>query len=85
MIELKELLLKSKNLLTKEGIKRELVRGLVSEVINFEIKKEEIEIKKNNIFLRLKPVYKNEVLLNQEKILLKIKETIGKDFLLKFK
>ncbi len=45
MIEIKDLLLKFGSLLNNEEVKKETIRKVVSEIINFPIKKEDIKIK----------------------------------------
>jgi len=78
MIEIKDLLAKFNNiLLSKEG-KKEVIRKIISEIIKIEIKSQDIQIKNNIIYLNIKPIYKNEVFLKQNKILLKFEESFGK-------
>jgi hypothetical protein len=78
MIELKDLLARFNNLLLSEEGKTDTVRNIISEVIGIPIKKEEIRIKNNTVYLNIKPIYKNEIFLKQEQILLKLQEILGK-------
>jgi hypothetical protein len=84
MIEIKDLLSKFDKLLEGTEVKKEIVRKTISETLNIPIKKEEIEIKNNSVFLKIKPIYKNELLMKQEKILLELEKVLGqrtpKDF-----
>lgn len=74
MIEIKDLLLKFSNLILKEEVKREVTRTVISEVIHYDIKPEEIKIKNNIIYLNIKPIYKSQILIKKEEIFNKLKE-----------
>ncbi len=76
MIEIKDLLAKYEKLLFSEESKRESVRQAVSETIGVSLKPEDIRIKNGTVYLDLKPIYKNELLLKKEKILEKIGRNI---------
>ena len=78
MIEIKELLLRFGDILNNEEIKIETIREIISRVVNFQLKKEEIEIKNGTVFLNIKPIYKNEIYLKKENILKEIKNSLGK-------
>jgi hypothetical protein len=80
MIEIKDILARFDALLLKGEGKLDLVREIISSTIGVEIKKEEIKIKNNIIYLNIKPIYKNEIFLKKEKIFAKLKETLGKKF-----
>ena len=76
MIEVKDLLVRFNNLLLSEENKKESVRRAVSEALRVEIRPEDVKIKKNIVYLNLKPIYKNEVFLKQEQILKKLRELL---------
>ena len=78
MIEIKDLLLRFNNLLLSEEIKKHTIINVLNEIIGIQIKSEEIKIKNNIIYLNIKPIYKNEILIKKEKIFLKLKESLGK-------
>ena len=78
MIEIKDLLNRFNNILLKEGGKKEIIRSVISSLIKIEISSKDIEIKNNIIYLNIKPIYKNEILLKKDKIFLKLKENLGK-------
>lgn len=78
MIEIKDLLARFDSILTKGEGKAETIREIIANIIGVEIKKEDIKIKNNIIYLNIKPIYKNEILLKKEKIFTKIKESLGK-------
>ncbi len=78
MIEIKDLLARFNNILTKEAGKKEIIRSAISSVIHVEISSKDIKIKNDIIYLNLKPILKNEIFLKQEEIFLKINKTLGK-------
>ena len=39
---------------------------------------EDLKIRNNVIYLNIKPIYKNEIFIKQEKIFLALKESLGK-------
>lgn len=78
MIEIKDLLLKFNNLLFFEEVKKNSIKEVLNLIIGIQIKNEDIKIKNNIIYLNIKPIYKNEILLNKDKIFLKLKEKLGK-------
>jgi len=78
MIEIKDLLLKFNNLLFSEEVKKNSIREILNETIGLNIKSEDIKIKKNIVYLNIKPIYKNEILLKKDEIFLKLQEKLGK-------
>jgi len=78
MIEIKDLLSKFSNTLLKEEMKKELIRETISKTINFQIKKENIKIKNGVVYLNIKPIYKNEILLKKDKIIFELERVLGK-------
>jgi hypothetical protein len=78
MIEIKDLLGRFNNILLSENGRADSVRNIISEIIKVEIKPEDVKIKNGVIYLNIKPIYKNEILLKRERILLKLEETFGK-------
>ncbi len=78
MIELKDLLGKYNDLFFSGSLKKDTIRTIISEEIGFEIKSEDIEIKNGTVQLNIKPIYKNEIFMKQEKILAKLAENLGK-------
>jgi hypothetical protein len=78
MIEIKDLLSRFNNILLSEEGKKETIRKIISEVIGVKIKSEDLKIKNGTIYLNIKPIYKNEILLKQDKILSSLEESLGK-------
>ena len=77
MIEIKDLLARFNNILLVGEGKIDSIRKIISETIGVEIKKEDLKIRNNVIYLNIKPIYKNEILLKQEQIFLKLREALG--------
>ena len=77
MIEIKDLLARFSNLLLSEEIKKSAIRDVLQKIIGVEIKSEDIKIRNNIIYLNIKPIYKNEIFIKQEKIFLALKEFLG--------
>ncbi len=78
MIEIKDLLIRFKNILLSEEGKKEVIKKTISEIIKIEIKSQDIKIKNNIIYLNIKPIYKNEIFLKQERIFLELRKSFGK-------
>ncbi len=68
MIELKDLLSKYNNILFSEESKRESMAKIIGGVIGLSIQRKDVKIKNNNIYLNIKPIYKNEIFLKKDKI-----------------
>lgn len=77
MIEIKDLLTRFDNILLSEEIKIECIRDIISKSIHLEIKREDVKIKNNVIFLNIKPIYKSEVFLKEEEIFSQLKGSFG--------
>jgi len=78
MIEIKDLLARFNNILLSEEGNKEAIRKIISEVIKSEIDIKKIKIKNGTIYLSIKPIYKNEILIKQDQIFAKLKESLGK-------
>lgn len=78
MIEIKDLLLRFNNILLSEEIKKQTICDVLKEVIYVDIKKEDIKIKNNVVYLDIKHIYKNEIFIKKEIIFNKIKNVLGK-------
>jgi hypothetical protein len=78
MIEIKDLLLKFDNILLSEEFKKNSIINILNEITGLKIKLEDVKIKNNIVYLNIKPIYKNEILLKKDFIFLKLKETLDK-------
>jgi hypothetical protein len=78
MIEIKDLLLRFNNLLLSEEVKKNSIINILHQIIGVNIKPEDIKIKNDIVYLNIKPIYKNEILLKKDEINLKLKESLGR-------
>ena len=78
MIEIKDLLAKYDKFLFSEENKRESARLSISESLGIKIKPQEINVKNGTVYLDIKPIYKNEILIKKEKILKNLEKYFGK-------
>jgi len=77
MVEIKDLLARFDKIIFSEQAHRETVRKVISEVIGVTIKPEDIKIKNNTVYLNIKPLYKNEIMIKQELIARKLSESLA--------
>jgi hypothetical protein len=77
MIEIKDLLARWSGILLSEEVKKETTRKIIEQVINVPIKSEDLKLKGGTIYLNIKPIYKNEIFLKQEKILENLEAAFG--------
>jgi hypothetical protein len=77
MKELKDFLGNIHKLLFKEESKKKLLQEIFFNLLNIKIETENMEIKNNIVFLKIKPIYKNEIFLQKEKLLLSIKKDLN--------
>jgi hypothetical protein len=68
MVEIKDLLGKFGDLLASSKDKKQAIKNAVFEATGIKLKEEEIQIKNGTVYLNVKPIYKNEVLLKRDKI-----------------
>ncbi|HEY4493846.1 MAG TPA: hypothetical protein VJB95_00200 [Candidatus Paceibacterota bacterium] len=77
MIEIKDLLAKFRNILGSGEEKKRILKKILLEVVGLDVDTADMEIKNNTVYLNIKPIYKNEVLLKQDKIFSKLEEIWG--------
>lgn len=78
MIEIKDLLVRFNNILLSEESKKTSILNILNQILNTQIKSEDLKIKNNIIYLNIKPIYKNEILIKRDLILSKLEESLGK-------
>ena len=78
MIEIKDLLLVFRDALFSEEIKKDSIKNVLKQVVNLDINREDIEIKKGVLYLNIKPIYKNEILIKKDEINARLREILGK-------
>ena len=77
MVELKDLLLGFRNTLLSEEVKKESIIKIISENIGVDIKPEDVKIKNGTVYLNIKPIYKNEILVKRDQIFAELKASLG--------
>lgn len=78
MIEIKDLLVRFDKILFSENVKIEAIKDIINKIVGLKIENTDIKIKNNTVYLNIKPIYKNEIFLNREKIFSLLEETLGK-------
>lgn len=78
MIEIRDLLLKFNSILLSEETKVNSLITAIQEATGIIIQKEEIQIKRETVYLKIKPIYKNEIFLKKEKIISLLEKSLGK-------
>lgn len=74
MIELGQLLGKFEKLLSEGELGKEAIQKALKDATGLDIAKDRISIRNGTVYLDIKPLYKNEVLLKKEQILTKLKK-----------
>lgn len=77
MIELKDLLGRVGDLILSGERERNAVIDVVAKVVGIKVEKEKIKIKGGVVYLDVKPIYKNEILLKREEIISGLRELLG--------
>lgn len=78
MIEIKDLLYKFKNILFLKEERKKIIIQIILEITELKLKTEEIEVKNGILYLNIKSIYKNEIFIKQDKILLEFKKILNK-------
>ncbi len=68
MIEIKDLLKRFNSLLLGEFTKKEAVRDTLEKILGVSIKSEDIKIQNATVYLNVKPIIKNEILIKRAEI-----------------
>lgn len=63
-----------KNKILSSQIEKEIIVRVFNKILNINILKEDIDIKKETIFVKVNPYIKSEIFLNKDKILKEIKK-----------
>lgn len=77
MIEIKDLLLKFDKLINNEEVKVTLIREAIKDVVGLNIEKDKVKFIQGVLYLDIKSIYKNEIFINKEKILLHLEKNTG--------
>lgn len=78
MIEIKDLLLNFRNRLLSEEARKGFIQDALFRIVNISVERDDIEIKNGILYLKIKPIYKNEVFMKRYEILSEIKKSLGK-------
>ena len=78
MIEIKDLLNKWSTILLSEEGKKAAVAQAIGKEIGVDIDTESVKIQNGTVYLNVKPLYKTEIFLKQEKILSRLEEIFGR-------
>jgi hypothetical protein len=68
MIEIKDLLSKWSKILLSEDAKKETILEVIFNTIGVKLNKEDVEIKQGTVYLKIKPIYKNQIFIKREEI-----------------
>lgn len=77
MIEIKDLLAKFDKLINNEQVKIDLIREAIRDVIGIDIERNKIKFIQGTLYLDIKPIYKNEIFINKEKIFAHLDKNTG--------
>ena len=78
MIEIKDLLSDLKKVLFLKEERKRIIIQIILEITKLQLKTENLEIKNGILYLNIKSIYKNEIFIKQEEILLELKKSLGK-------
>jgi len=78
MIEIKDLLLRFKDILFSEEGKKEVIVNAIKKATHLSINTENMAVKNGIVYLTTKPIYKNEIALKKELILNELQTLLGK-------
>jgi hypothetical protein len=79
MFNIAELLLKTRNLILSKELEKETIRKIIFDLAGVTINHGELEIKNGIIYLKTKPIYKNEIFFKKDKIISEIKKNLNKN------
>ncbi|MFM7088081.1 MAG: hypothetical protein ACKOW9_00910 [Candidatus Paceibacterota bacterium] len=74
MIEIKDLLHRFEKILGHESVKINIVQGVLKNHFSILVEKQQIVIKGKTLFFKIKPVFRNEILIHKEKFLRLLKD-----------
>lgn len=77
MFEIKELLLPFEKILNFNELKLDQIRLILIKHLGVNISKDKIELKNNKVFLKLKPIFKHQILLKKDKIISDLEKELG--------
>lgn len=78
MIEIKDVLINFEHLLQKGEMRKGIIVDVFKQTLNLDLATKDIDIKNGVLYLNIKPIYKNEILMKKEKINLALEKALGK-------
>jgi len=76
---------KFKKIIFQKEENKELVVGVISKEISFEIKKDSVKIKNGIIYIKESPIVRNEIMMRKKQILNKLKNVLPENLFLDIK
>ncbi len=83
MIELKDLLSRFDKILSSNTARKNIVAETIKEVAGLDVETKNINIKGDTIYLFIKPIYKNELLLKKDMFFRELEKKLDKNTLKK--
>lgn len=76
MIEIKDLISELEDILLKEESKILVLSNIINKITGIKINPKDIKVKNHAIYLNIKPLYRNEIFLKKDRILLELEKNL---------
>ena len=81
MHSIQDLLGRFKSILDTEDSKKENIIKILEENTSIVVSAGDVDVKKGKLFLKVKPIYRNAILLKKDKILEDLKQSFGDKYI----
>ena len=81
MHSIQDLLERFKSILDTEDSKKENIIKIIEENTSIVVSAGDVDVKKGKLFLKVKPIYRNAILLKKDKILEDLKQSFGDKYI----
>lgn len=81
MHSIQDLLGRFKSILDTEDSKKENIIKIIEENTSIVVSAGDVDVKKGKLFLKVKPIYRNAILLKKDKILEDLKQSFGDKYI----
>lgn len=81
MRSIQDLLERFKSILDTEDSKKENIIKIIEENTSIVVSAGDVDVKKGKLFLKVKPIYRNAILLKKDKILEDLKQSFGDKYI----
>lgn len=81
MRSIQDLLERFKGILETESSKKENIIEIIREITGIILTSQEIDVKHGKLFLKTKPIFRNEILIKKERILKRLLEFFGERYI----